>query len=147
MERPSEREILTTGGLEPSQTPVRAVMSPGVIAVSGDTTVRRCAQTMATRKTHAVLVIDDRERTPIGWVLHADILGYLREDPFTTRAADVVSAEAAYIDPDETVEDAADRMTEQGLTHLLVGYGPESVPEGVLSSWDVVAHYAGLGSA
>ncbi|MGH2954246.1 MAG: CBS domain-containing protein [Solirubrobacterales bacterium] len=122
-------------------------MSPGVIAVSGEATVRRCAQTMATRKTHAVLVIDGRTRTPIGWVLHRDVLGHLRGDPFTTRAAEVVSAEAAYIDPDETVEDAADRMIAEGLTHLLVGYGPEAVPEGVLSSWDVVAHYAGLGSA
>jgi CBS domain-containing protein len=92
-------------------------------------------------------VIDERTRTPVGWVLHRDILGHLQEDPLTTRAADVVSTEAAYIDPDDTVEEAAERMISDGHTHLLVGRGPQAVPEGVLSSWDVVAHYAGIGNA
>ncbi|MGH2951649.1 MAG: CBS domain-containing protein, partial [Solirubrobacterales bacterium] len=68
MERPVEPDILTTVSMEPSQTPVRAVMSPGVIAISGETTVRACAATMAARRTHAVLVVDRGDRTPIGWV-------------------------------------------------------------------------------
>jgi CBS domain-containing protein len=132
----------TTVEMEPSRTPVRTVMSPGVIAVSGETTVSACAATMHARQTHAVLVVDERTRQPSGWVFHLDVLRYLREDPLTTRAADVVSQEAAYIDPEDTVEEAAERMVSDGLTHLLVGHGPDSIPEGVLSSWDLVAFYA-----
>jgi CBS domain-containing protein len=132
----------TTVEVAPSQTPVRAVMSPGVIAVSGDSTVSACAATMAARRTHAVLVIDPGTRTAIGWVFHRDVLRHLRKDPLTTRAADVVSRQAAYIGPEETVEEAAERMLADDVSHLLVGYGPDTVPEGVLSSWDLVAYYA-----
>jgi len=133
----------TTVEMEPSQTPVRAVMSPGVIAISGETTVSACAATMHARRTHAVLIVDEVTRTPAGWVFHRDVLKHLHEDPLTTRAADVVSQEATYIDPEETVEEAADRMVAGDLSHVLVGHGPDSIPEGVLSSWDLVAYYAG----
>jgi CBS domain-containing protein len=142
MERPDEPDLVTTVPMAPSETPVRAVMSPGVIAVSGETTASDCAATMSVRRTHAVLVIDPATRRPAGWVYHHDVLRHLRRDPSTTRAADFVSEEAAYIHPEETVEDAADRMVEQSLTHLLVGHGPDSLPEGVLSSWDLVSYYA-----
>jgi CBS domain-containing protein len=120
---------------------VRDVMSPGVIAVPSDTTVRACAETMSERHTHAVLVIDQRTREPMGWVTHLDVLHYLRSDPMTTLAGGVVSQEAAYIDGDATVEEAAERMIRDEATHLLVG-SPSVIPEGVLSSWDLVAHYA-----
>src|SRR5919108_3433073 len=115
--------------MTPSVTPVRSIMSPGIIVISGETTVAACAATMCARRTHAVLVVDEKAREPLGWVFHRDILGHLRRDPYTTRAADVVSEEAAYIHPEETVEDAADRMVEENLTHLLVGHGRDSVPE------------------
>jgi signal-transduction protein with cAMP-binding, CBS, and nucleotidyltransferase domain len=71
------------------------------------------------------------------------VLSHVREDPLTTRAGDVVSQAAAYIDPEDTVEEAADRMLTEDVSHLLVGYGPDSVPEGVVSSWDLVSYYAG----
>jgi CBS-domain-containing membrane protein len=142
VERPAEPDLLTTVDLVPSATPVRAIMSPGVIAISSETTVSACAATMTARRTHAVLVIDHQTRNPVGWVFHSDILGHLRRDPLTTRAADVVSEEASYIHPEDTVEEAAERMATDHLTHVLVGHGPEAIPEGVLSSWDLVAFYA-----
>lgn len=145
VERPLEPDLRTTVELAPSHTPVRAVMSPGIIAVSGDTTLLACAATMAARRTHAVLVVDPRERTPAGWVFHRDVLAHLREDPELTRAADVVSEEAVYIHPEDTVDEAAEQMIREDLTHLLVGHGPDSIPEGVLSSWDLVRYYAGAG--
>jgi CBS domain-containing protein len=120
---------------------VRDVMSPGLIAVPSDTTVAACASTMFERRTHAVLVLDQRERKLLGWVTHRDVLSYLRSDPLTTVAGDLVSQEAAWIDPEATVDEAAEQMIADGTTHLLVG-APEAIPEGVLSSWDLVAHYA-----
>jgi CBS domain-containing protein len=135
---------VTTVSMEPSRTPVREVMSPGIIAVSGETTISACAATMATRRTHAVLVVDQATRRPAGWVFHLDVLKHLREDPLTTRAADLVSQEAGYIDPEATVEDAADQLVAEGVSHLLVGSGPDAIPDGVLSSWDVVRYYARL---
>jgi CBS domain-containing protein len=125
-----------------SSASVRDVMSPGIIVVAGDTTVAACAAIMYERRTHAVLVVDDRSREPLGWVFHRDVLRHLRSDPLTTVAADVVSAEPAYIDPEATVDEAAERMVQENITHLLVGKSPDRIPEGVISSWDLVAHYA-----
>jgi CBS domain-containing protein len=86
-------------------------------------------------------VIDQRNRDPIGWVTHRDVLKYLRSDPMTTLAGGVVSQQPAYIDADASVEEAAEQMVRDNTTHLLVG-SPAVIPEGVLSSWDLVAHYA-----
>jgi CBS domain-containing protein len=142
VERPLEPQLRTTVEMSPTDTPVRSIMSPGVIAMSGEATVASCAAAMSTRRTHAVLIIDPAKRVPLGWVFHKDVLGHLREDPYTTRAADVVSAEASWIHPEETVEVAADTMVAEGISHLLVGHGSGTLPEGVLSSWDLVAFYA-----
>ncbi len=128
--------------MEKSAAFVRDVMSPGIIVISGDTTVATCAAAMHERRTHAVLVVDDRTRQPLGWVFHHDILHHLRSDPLTTVAADVVSREPLYIDPEDSVDDAAERMVDNNVSHLLVGKSPERIPEGVVSSWDLVAHYA-----
>ena len=124
-----------------SSVSVRDVMSPGVIAIPSDSSVRTCARTMFERRTHAVLVVDSRSREPIGWVTHQDVLRYLRADPFTTLAGAAVREVPAYIEPDATVEQAADMMVAEQTTHLLVG-SPQLIPVGVLSSWDLVAHYA-----
>src|ERR687891_297872 len=105
-----ESDMRTTVEMEPSNTPVRAVMSPGIITLSADATVAACAATMSARRTHAVLVIDPRTRTPAGWVFHRDVLAHLGQDPLTTRAGDVVSAEATYVHPEDTVEEATERM-------------------------------------
>jgi CBS domain-containing protein len=143
VERPLEPQARTTVDMTPSETPVRAVMSPGIIVVSGDATVAACAAAMSERRTHAVLIVDPGSREPLGWVMHRDVLHHLRRDPYTTRAADVVSAEATWIHPEEPVENAADRMVDEEISHMLVGHGTGTLPEGVLSSWDLVSFYAG----
>jgi CBS domain-containing protein len=143
VERPLEPQLRTTVDMTPSETPVRSVMSPGIIVLSGEATVAACAAAMSERRTHAVLIIDPGTREPLGWVKHKDVLHHLRRDPYTTRAADVVSAEATWIHPEETVEAAAERMVADDISHILVGHGTGTLPEGVLSSWDLVAFYAG----
>jgi CBS domain-containing protein len=125
-----------------AQTPVRTVMSPGVIALSRDTTIGACASAMRERHTHAVLIVDDASRLPQGWVLHRDILEHIESDPLTTLAGDAISQDVSLIAPEATVKEAADRMLAEGLTHLLVANSLEAIPEGVISSWDIVAFYA-----
>jgi CBS domain-containing protein len=117
-------------------------MSPGIIVISGENTVAACAAAMSARRTHAVLVADEKTRQPLGWVFHRDVLKHLKSDPYATRAADVVSQEPAYVHPEDTAEEAADKMDTEGLTHLLVAQSEDAIPEGVLSSWDLVSYYA-----
>ena len=120
---------------------VREVMSPGVVAVSGELTAGACAEAMHARRTHAVLVIDPANREPIGWVSHRDVLLHILEDPLLTLASTSVSQEPTWIDPSATVEEAAQRMQSEDVSHLLVGE-PGTIAEGVISSWDVVGYYA-----
>lgn len=120
---------------------VRDVMSPGVVAVSGEATVGECAEAMHARRTHAVLVINPATREPLGWVSQRGVLMHILEDPLLTLASASVSQEPEWVDPTATVEEAARRMQSEELTHLLVGE-PGSIAEGVISSWDVVAYYA-----
>jgi CBS domain-containing protein len=120
---------------------VRDVMSPGVVAVSGEATAGACAEAMHARRTYAVLVIDPSTREPLGWVSHRDVLVHILEDPLLTLASRSVSEEPAWIDPSATVEEAARRMQRDELTHLLVGE-PGTIAEGVISSWDVVGFFA-----
>jgi CBS domain-containing protein len=134
--------VLSGASAEPVQRPVREVMSPGVIALSSDTTIGACASAMYERHTHAVLIIDRKDRLPRGWVFHKDILEHLESDPLTTLAADAISETVSLIAPEATVKEAADRMVAEGLTHLLVAASLEAIPEGVLSTWDIVTFYA-----
>ncbi len=120
---------------------VRDVMSPGVVAVSGELTAGECAEAMHARRTHAVLVINPTTLDPIGWVSHRDVLLHILDDPLLTLASKSVSQEATWIDPSATVEEAARRMQEEEVNHLLVGE-PGTIAEGVISSWDVVGYYA-----
>jgi CBS domain-containing protein len=117
-------------------------MSPGVIALSRDTTIGACASAMLDRHTHAVLIVDESSRLPEGWVFHRDILKHIESDPLTTIAHDAVSQDVSVIAPEATVKEAADRMLSDGSTHLLVASSLEAIPEGVISSWDIVAFYA-----
>jgi CBS domain-containing protein len=120
---------------------VRDVMSPGVVAISGESTAGECAEAMHARRTYAVLVINPTTREPMGWVSHRDVLLHILEDPLLTLASASVSQEAAWIEPSASVEDAARRMQQDDLTHLLVG-DSGAIPEGVISSWDVVGFFA-----
>ena len=134
--------VLPGASGEPSQTSVRDVMSPGVIALSRDTTIGACASAMRERHTHAVLIVDDESRLPQGWVLDRDVLARIDSDPLTTLAQEAVSQDISLVAPEATIKEAADRMLAEGLTHLLVGRSLEAVPEGVISGWDIVAFYA-----
>ena len=116
-------------------------MSPGIVAVSGELTAEACAEAMHARRTHAVLVINPSTREPIGWVSHRDVLMHVLDDPLLTLASTSVSQEPAWIDPTATVDEAARRMQQEDLTHLLVGE-PGEIAEGVISSWDVVGFFA-----
>ena len=120
---------------------VRDVMSPGVLAVSGELTAGACAEAMHARRTHAVLVINPVTSEPIGWVSHRDVLMHVLEDPLLTLASASVSQQPTWIEPSASVEEAVRRMQEEDVTHLLVGE-PGTIAEGVVSSWDVVGYYA-----
>lgn len=122
-------------------------MSRGVIALPEDTTIGACALAMKERGTHAILIVTS-DREPVGWIFQLDILRHISDDPLTRLASDAVSEAVQTIEPEVSVQDAAELMVDQNLTHLLVARSHDALPEGVLSTWDLVSFYAeGVGHA
>ncbi len=112
-------------------------MSPTVLAVGPDHTLRAVAQLMARRMVGAAVVMDPDGAGP-GIITERDILRSLGrdEDPDSERVADHMSDGVIAAAPDWSLERAAAEMSRRGIRHLVVYDGPELV--GILSMRDIV---------
>jgi CBS domain-containing protein len=96
---------------------------------------------LAEPRVAAVLILDPAPHRPRGWISEQDVLRLIGEDRLTALAGEALSEAAAFIAPEISVQDAADRMVAEGGTHLLVG-SSDVVTLGVVSLGDIVAFYA-----
>lgn len=111
--------------------------------------MRHVARMMVTNGVHAVLVRGGGA-TPSGeWSVVSD-LDVARAAGRSARGEEVVAADACgpalSAKPDEKLTDAARRMADRHLSHLLVLEEESGEPVGVISALDVAAVWAwGLG--
>jgi predicted transcriptional regulator len=124
---------------------VREVMSRGAITVDEKTTLRSVSAVLAELDIGvAVVALPDGSA---GIVSERDVSRALANgaDPDEVWAADVMTPELVIVEPDETVLDAASRITTEGVRHLAVVDRGTIV--GVVSARDVLAvlsdHLAG----
>jgi signal-transduction protein with cAMP-binding, CBS, and nucleotidyltransferase domain len=127
------------------RSPVREVMSRGAITVDEKTTLRSVAAVLAELDIGvAVVALPDGSA---GIVSERDVTRALANDadPDEVWAADVMTPDLVIVEPDETVLDAASRITTEGVRHLAVVDRGTIV--GVVSARDVLAvlsdHLAG----
>ncbi len=121
---------------------VREVMTPGVISIVEDASLRHALRALVCHRVHAVLVVGRTTGRPLGWVSTAGLLGWLGRDVGMATARDAVTEAAVLIEPSATVRDALGQLSQPGVTHLLVTPSPTIQAEGVVSSLDLVAHAA-----
>jgi CBS domain-containing protein len=95
----------------------------------------------------SVLVVDSLGR-PKGVISGLDLLTYCGEAGCADATADQVSHEALTISPRATLREAADRMIENHHHRLVVvdPDQPDSMPLGIISSYDIVNEMARPGS-
>jgi CBS domain-containing protein len=112
-------------------------MSPTVLTVGPDHTLRAVAQLMARRMVGAAVVMDPDGAGP-GIITERDILRSVGsgEDPDSELVADHLTSDAVYAAPDWSLEEAAVAMVQGGFRHLIVVERGETV--GILSVRDVV---------
>ena len=123
---------------------VREVMHEGLITCAPKTPLDELAHLMASRRIHAILTTDDGdEQKTWGVVSDLDLVSLASADMFGATAADASTTEVITVALDETVERAAQLMSEHGVTHLLVLDGESERPVGVLSTLDVARVIAG----
>ncbi|MEX1009308.1 MAG: CBS domain-containing protein [Acidimicrobiia bacterium] len=122
---------------------IRTLLRRAPVAVDPQMTLRAVAQILAEESIGAVVV---RRERPLG-TPHSYTIGVVSErdishavargmDPDTTRAADVMTAELADAEPDETILRVATRMMANEVRHLPVNEGEELI--GVISERDVL---------
>jgi CBS domain-containing protein len=112
-------------------------MSPTVLTVGPDHTLRAAAQLMSRRLVGAAVVMDPDGAGP-GIITERDILRSVGsgEDPDSELVAAHLTSDVVYAAPDWSLEEAAVAMVQGGFRHLIVVERGETV--GILSVRDVV---------
>jgi CBS domain-containing protein len=136
------------------RTTVAEAMHTGVITCPHGASLRTVARMMAAYSVHCVVVYDEREEAdgqPFwGVVSDLDLAGGLSEGALDDRAAGEIAASPVVTVPsDETLDRAAQLMTEHGSAHLLVVEPVTGLPVGVLSTLDLAgfaADWEGVGA-
>jgi CBS domain-containing protein len=124
---------------------VADLMTTGVVACPGDSTLATMAHLLARRHIHAVFVLDEAGN-PSGIVSDFDLLGgeWMADDPDSLRAmqqmtaAELMTAPIETIRTDASAADAAARMLDLHVSRLLVT-DERDTPTGVISVSDLVA--------
>ncbi len=124
-----------------AHTTVAEAMRPGVVMCGGGQPLRVVAATMASHEIHTVVVPSTRGPalaiTALD-LLHAELDGRLGET-----AGDLARDPIAAIAPSAGLEHAIATMATLDLAHLLVCDAESDLPEGVLSSFDIVSVLSG----
>jgi CBS domain-containing protein len=112
-------------------------MSPTVLTVGPDHTLRAVARLMSRRAVGAAVVLDPDGQGP-GIITERDILSALGadQDPDSEVVADHLTKDAVYAAPDWSLEEAAAAMVRGGFRHLIVVERGETV--GIISVRDIV---------
>ena len=118
---------------------VKDVMSSPAITVFEDETVHKVAQLMD-RHNIGCVIVSTREEKPIGIITEKDIVvRVVAKDfqPSKIMAKEIMTSPLITIDPDETINEAARRMSRLNIRRLGVMYKGSLV--GIISSKDILA--------
>jgi CBS domain-containing protein len=133
----------TKRGGEPASAGIRvsAAMHSGVLTCGRDASLADVAELMATHRVHCIVVTDDPGDAGSLWGIVSDLdltaAASVRDLAEQTAGATAATA-ALTIGPADTVQRAAQLMTEHGTTHLVVVDAGRR-PVGILSTLDVAA--------
>ena len=133
----------TTKGGQPASAgiPVSAAMHSGVLTCGKDASLADVAALMATHRVHCIVVTDEPATDESLWGIVSDLdlaaaasVRDLDEQTAGATAATVVLT----VGPGESVQRAAQLMTEHGTTHLVVADAARR-PTGIISTLDIAA--------
>lgn len=131
-----DRPLLPTEGLA---TPLRELMTPGVVAVPASASLKRVFEAMQAHRVHAVLVVDDGSAAPLGWVTSRALLRYATADLSLHTARDAVDEPAISLSPSATAAEAIEQLLAGEANRIAVCRDAAALPEGIVSDLDLVA--------
>jgi CBS domain-containing protein len=124
-------------------TPVRTIMTPGVVCVSDDASLLQAKRALVRHGVHAILIVARAGGRPLGWVTDRGLLGWLDQDLALVPAGQAITEPATFVEPGASARDALDALRRPGVSHLLVARTPGDPPQGVVAALDLVELVAG----
>src|ERR1044072_5566739 len=114
----------------------------GLIDCSADADVRSVARLMAEQNVRCVIV---RGTEPDGWGIGSDLdlMAALRPELSGATAGQLAATDSLAVDPADSLEHAAQLMTEHQTTHAVVVDPVTRRPIGILSTLDIARFLAG----
>src|SRR5215831_10817167 len=120
---------------------VRDCMRHGILSCRGDAAVGELAAIMARNRVHAVAVTDGDTRRIAAVASDLDVIGAAASGSDAT-ALQVASRDPLTISANAPVGDAARKMIERHVSHLVVVDAASGYPIGIVSTLDLAAVYA-----
>lgn len=117
---------------------VREVMTPGVVTIVEDASVRQARRAICAHGVHGVLVVGRSEGRPLGWVTARGLLAWIGRDESMAAAREAVSEQPAAIEPSARIAEAVRALSQPGVSHLLVQRREGVLAEGVVSDVDLL---------
>jgi CBS domain-containing protein len=139
---PPANPPVRTGPTAIARFRVANAMHRGVLTCPRDTPLSRVASIMARERVHCVVVTDESAsvRSLWGVVSDLDLVAAASVRNLDEQTAGGTAATAVLtISPRETLQRAAQLMTENATTHLIVVDPVDSHPVGVISTLDVAS--------
>jgi CBS domain-containing protein len=141
--------VLQRQGKELAEARVVQAMHPGVLTCLPEASLRSVAELMSANGVHAVIVYEretlSAQLVPWGVISAQDLVAAaLVRDVDEQVAAASAATPVVLIAADETLERAAQLMTEHAVTHLVVVDRETTRPVGVLSTLDIAAALSGI---
>jgi len=129
---------VNTGAIGLEATSVRDAMHEGVLSCPADTPLSTVAEIMASRGVHCIVVTEADDLAVWGVISDLDLVAAARVRDLDAQSAGGSAATPALaIGPGESLQRAAQMMTEHAVAHLLVVDRESGRPIGVLSTLDV----------
>lgn len=127
-------------------TPVKALMNEDLVTVPETSAVETAAARMISRDVQSLVVVDGAGE-PVGMFTTTDLAEIVanRRALGDATVGDHMSTNLRTVDPETTVQEAAAKLIEHGIHHLLVSDGDSVV--GMLSTVDQTAFVSGTTSS
>jgi CBS domain-containing protein len=116
-------------------------MHNGILSCASDAPLGEVAGMMARHRVHAVAVTEHPGNPPLGIASDLDVVAAIMSAD-TLTAHQVACTEPLTVSADESLQRAAQLMTEHAVNHLVVVNAESGHPAGVLSTLDIAAVYA-----
>ena len=117
---------------------VREIMTPGVVTIVEDASLRQARRAMRAHHVQGVLVVGRGQGKPLGWVTARGLLSWIGRDQSMASAREAITEAPTAIEPSARLPEAVRALSQPGVSRLLVQRRPDVFPEGVVSDADLL---------